>query len=80
MFNHAMLRGGEELYGKVSKLKVPFLIIHGTEDNVLPFAHAEVMNKSIQHSELLVLKGAGHEIHYAEWDRIIEAIIKHTNR
>lgn len=78
MFNHALLKGGEELYGQASQIKVPFLIIHGTEDPVLPFIHAEVMHNTIKHSELLRLEGSGHEIHYAEWDRIIAAILKHT--
>ncbi len=78
MFNHATLKGGEELYGKSSQIKVPFLIIHGTEDQVLPFVHAEVMHKAIPQSKLLVLEGSGHEIHYAEWDRIVAAILKHT--
>jgi len=36
MFNHALLTGAEELYGKVSTLRIPLLVIHGTEDPVLP--------------------------------------------
>lgn len=78
MFNHAMLKGGEDLYGKSSQIKAPFLIIHGTQDPVLPFAHAEVMKKTIPNSTLLVLKGSGHEMHYKEWDVIIGKIIEHT--
>lgn len=78
MFNHSTLAGGEELYGKVNEITIPVLIIHGTEDPVLPFAHAEVMHKAIRQSKLLVLEGSGHEIHYAEWDKIIDAIIEHT--
>jgi pimeloyl-ACP methyl ester carboxylesterase len=78
MFNHALLKGGEELYGQVNQIHAPFLIIHGTEDPVLPFVHAEVMHKAIEHSDLLTLEGSGHEIHYAEWDRVISAILNHT--
>lgn len=80
MFNHSLLKGGEELYGQASSIKVPFLIIHGTEDPVLPFVHAEVMHKTIEHSVLLRLEGSGHEIHYDEWDKVITAIVNHTEQ
>lgn len=80
MFNHALLKGGESYYGKEKDIKVPALIIHGTEDPVLPFQHAEALLKSIPDSGLLTLEGAGHEMPYEEWDTIIESIISHINK
>lgn len=78
MFNHALLKGGEEYYGRSREISVPALIIHGTEDSVLPFKHAEIMNKTIPNSRLITLEGAGHELHYNDWDQIINAIAAHT--
>lgn len=80
MFNHSFLKGGEAFYGRAKEIKVPALIIHGTEDPVLPFQHAEALEKSIPGAKLLALEGVGHEIPYPEWDRIIEAIIAHTSQ
>ena len=47
MFNHAALKGGESLYGESVKIKVPTLIIHGTEDPVLPYKHGLELKKTI---------------------------------
>ncbi len=74
MFNHSLIKGGENLYGKSKDINTPCLIIHGTEDTVLPFAHALAINKTIHNSELFPLEGAGHEIHRMDWEIIIEKI------
>ncbi|HLN74973.1 MAG TPA: alpha/beta fold hydrolase [Prolixibacteraceae bacterium] len=78
MFNHSYLKGGEELYGRSAEIKAPALIIHGTEDKVLPFQHALELQKTIPNATLLEIKGAGHEIHPLDWDLIIEAIAEHA--
>jgi pimeloyl-ACP methyl ester carboxylesterase len=76
MFNHALLRGGEQYYGKSSEIKIPTLIIHGTEDPVLPFEHAVYTANKIPLSKLFKLEGAGHEIHKNDWDLIIKTIVE----
>jgi pimeloyl-ACP methyl ester carboxylesterase len=43
-----------------SHIDIPVLIIHGADDQLIPFREAEGMNKTIKHSQLLVLKDAGH--------------------
>jgi pimeloyl-ACP methyl ester carboxylesterase len=78
MFNHALLQGGEAYYGKMNDIKAPTLIIHGTEDPVLPYAHGQALAESIAGATLLALEGVGHEIPKPEWNRIIDAIITHT--
>lgn len=78
MFNHAMLGGGEEFYGRISELAIPVLIIHGTEDPVLPYPHAEAAHRLIPGSELHTLIGAGHELHPDDWNEIIEAVDGNT--
>jgi pimeloyl-ACP methyl ester carboxylesterase len=59
---------------------VPTLIIHGTEDPVLPYAHALALKDAIACSTLLTLEGAGHELNRADWGRIIESIDCHAGR
>lgn len=78
MFNHALLKGGESYYGKASFISMPALVIHGTEDPVLPFPHGKALERAIPNARLIALEGRGHEIHHNDWDYIIESIAAHT--
>ncbi|HYX38677.1 MAG TPA: alpha/beta hydrolase, partial [Oligoflexus sp.] len=74
MFNHALLSGGEWAEGQLNRINVPTLIIHGSEDPVLPFPHAEYLTRVIPNATLVPLKGAGHELHRLDWDLMIKAL------
>ena len=78
MFNHAQLAGGEKYYDRIKDINVPVLIIHGTEDIVLPKEHAMALAEEVENSQLFWIEGAGHEIHGNDWNFIIEKIEKHT--
>jgi pimeloyl-ACP methyl ester carboxylesterase len=80
MFNHAALAGGEEWFGRLDEISAPTLIIHGTDDPVLPYAHGRALKAAIRNSTLLTLKGTGHELHSKDWPIIIQAIERHTKR
>lgn len=77
-FNYALVGGGEHWLGRLDEITAPTLIIHGTEDLVLPYAHALALQAEIPHAELLTLSGTGHELHPDDWSVIIEAIQRHT--
>lgn len=77
-FNHALLGGGEQWLNCLVEIAAPTLIIHGTEDLVLPYAHALALKAEIPNAELLTLAGTGHELHPDDWSVIIEAIHQHT--
>lgn len=78
-FNHTTLSGGDQWLGRLNEIKVPALIIHGTQDPVLPYAHAQALQSAIEHSTLLSLKGSGHELHSEDWPVIIDALVRHTS-
>ena len=44
----------------LSTIDVPTLIIHGREDQLIPFSEAELMAKAIPQSELHLVANAGH--------------------
>jgi pimeloyl-ACP methyl ester carboxylesterase len=44
----------------LSKIKVPTLIIHGEEDQIVPIAEAEAMFRAIENAEMVVVENAGH--------------------
>jgi pimeloyl-ACP methyl ester carboxylesterase len=82
--NHALLQtshvaGDERWYNRLAEIQVPALVIHGTEDPVLPYAHGMALQKELPQSALLTLTGAGHELHRDDWDVIISAILSHTS-
>jgi pimeloyl-ACP methyl ester carboxylesterase len=78
MFNHALLAGGEQWHGRIGEIGVPTLIVHGTEDPVLPFEHGVALSKTIPGARLLALHGTGHELHRGDWPAIVDAILSHT--
>ncbi|WP_019394540.1 alpha/beta fold hydrolase [Priestia filamentosa] len=79
MFNHGLLKGDDSYEGKLKSIHMPVLVIHGTEDTVLPYEHALALVNEIGNASLLTLEGSGHEIHFDDWDPIIKAILNHTS-
>ncbi|RIX51218.1 alpha/beta hydrolase [Paenibacillus nanensis] len=79
MTNHAFVAGGEEYLTRTSEIAVPALIIHGTEDPIIPFAHGEALARVIPQASLLTLEGTGHELHPEDWDAIVDAVIRHSS-
>ncbi len=57
---------------------IPTIILHGTEDPVLPFAHGEALQKTIHNAKLIPLSGVGHELPAEIWKKVINAIYKNT--
>lgn len=76
-FNHALLQGGETWFNRLHEIAVPTLVIHGTEDRILPYAHSLALQAEIQDAVLLTLPGTGHELHRNDWAVILDAIEKH---
>jgi pimeloyl-ACP methyl ester carboxylesterase len=77
-FNHARLAGGDRWLGRLAEIRQPALVIHGTEDPVLPYAHGLALARELPHARLVTLEGTGHELHADDWDRIVEEIARHT--
>lgn len=79
-FNHAGLGDAVGWVNRLDEIRAPTLIIHGTEDPVLPYEHGLAFQAAIQGSRLLTLPGTGHELHPADWPAIVDAIVEHTAR
>lgn len=63
-------------------IKIPVLFVHGTDDEVVPFAHAERLHAAAPPglSELFPLRGAGHDalLRRAEAGERIAAFLAHV--
>jgi pimeloyl-ACP methyl ester carboxylesterase len=60
-------------------LNIPTLVIHGTEDPVINYAHGAVCAKVIPGAKLLTLKGIGHEMPVEIIPEAVEVILKHLS-
>jgi pimeloyl-ACP methyl ester carboxylesterase len=79
MTNHEILEGGGRWRERLPGLELPTLVIHGTDDPVLPHPHGEALSREIPGAELLTLEGTGHELPRPTWDVAVPAILAHTS-
>jgi pimeloyl-ACP methyl ester carboxylesterase len=61
-------------------INAPTLVIHGTEDPVLPYPHGVTLAAEIGGATLLTIEGMGHELPREAWDEMLPAIATHTER
>jgi pimeloyl-ACP methyl ester carboxylesterase len=76
--NHGDIGGGEPPAAKLAEIAVPFLVIHGTADPLLPHPHGVALAEAVPGARLVTIEGGGHELHEGDWDQILEAIAAHT--
>jgi pimeloyl-ACP methyl ester carboxylesterase len=77
--NHWALEDGAPIRPRLGKIRVPTLVLHGTDDPMFPYGHGEVLAREIRGARLIPLEGVGHEMPPAAvWDVVIPAILSHT--
>ncbi|MEU7004585.1 alpha/beta hydrolase [Nonomuraea sp. NPDC046570] len=77
--NHWMIEGGEPIRPRLGEITAPTLVLHGTEDPLFPYGHAETLAREIPGASLTPLPGMGHQMPpYQVWDTVIPAIVGHT--
>jgi pimeloyl-ACP methyl ester carboxylesterase len=76
--NHLAVLGAADAIGRAEDLALPVLAIHGTADPVFSHAHGMALADAVPDARLMLLNGAGHELHPADWNRIVVAIADHT--
>jgi pimeloyl-ACP methyl ester carboxylesterase len=63
---------------RLKEIKVPTLVIHGTDDPVLPYPHGVALSQEIPGAKLVTLEGVGHELPRGCWSQMLPAIVEHT--
>jgi pimeloyl-ACP methyl ester carboxylesterase len=64
----------------LASVSVPTLVIHGSDDPLVPVAAGRDTAEAIPGSKLLIIEGMGHELPPGNgWPQILEAIAIHTN-
>jgi pimeloyl-ACP methyl ester carboxylesterase len=62
----------------LARIAAPTLVIHGTLDPILPYAHGEATAKAIPGAKLLPIEGMGHEVPAPAIPILVGAILDHT--
>ena len=65
---------------RLHEIKVPALIIHGTEDAILPLDHGIALAEGITDSKRMIMDGVGHEIPEELLPEIIKEIVENIKR
>jgi pimeloyl-ACP methyl ester carboxylesterase len=76
MKNHFLVEGGGRWRERLGEIRVPTLILHGTEDPLFPFEHGIALANEIPDTRLVLLDGTGHELPRAVWDVVARAILQ----
>jgi pimeloyl-ACP methyl ester carboxylesterase len=76
--NHYLAEGGGRWRERLGELDVPTLVIHGTEDPVMPHEHGVTLAREIPGARMLSLEHTGHELPRRVWDVVVPAILAHT--
>ena len=76
MFNHATVESERDWTGRFREISQPVLVVHGSEDPVLPLPNGQALRDGIEGAELLLLEGVGHELPERAWEPISDAIAR----
>lgn len=64
-----------------ASVTAPTLVIHGDEDPIVPVENGREVAEIISGSELMIMKGMGHDLPYrGAWPHIAEAIAEYTRK
>lgn len=77
--NHSVLFDrGDSWNGRLAAMKVPLLVIHGTDDPVFAVENGKMIAAAVPDARLVTLDRGGHEINPGHWEMIVNAIADHA--
>jgi pimeloyl-ACP methyl ester carboxylesterase len=79
MTNHLLLAGDGGWRERLGEIRVPTLVLHGTEDPLFPIGHGQALAAEIPGARLIALERTGHELPRETWDVVAPAILELTS-
>jgi pimeloyl-ACP methyl ester carboxylesterase len=77
--NHGLAIGlSPDRTDALREVRVPALVIHGTDDPILPLPHGRATADAIPGAKLLIVPGMGHDIAPQAQKRVADALLEHT--
>ena len=71
---------GFDTFDRLPTLRVPTLVLHGTEDQAIPVENARLLAERIPGAELVLLEGAGHLYHSEQAANADAAVLDFVKR
>ena len=65
---------------RLKEINIPTLVIHGTEDAILPLDHGQAIADGIQNAEMMIMEGVGHELPEELNDEVISRLVEHFKK
>ncbi|MFX1566902.1 MAG: alpha/beta fold hydrolase [Promethearchaeota archaeon] len=69
-----------DTYERLSEITIPTLILHGTEDVILPVENAKILAENIPSAELILFENTGHGMNIQENKRWTQKVIEFLKR
>ena len=73
----AAILGSKSRLSLLPNIKAPTLVVHGTDDPLIPVAAAYDLQKRIPNAQLEIISGMGHELPSVLRSRVIARILRH---
>jgi pimeloyl-ACP methyl ester carboxylesterase len=70
--------GGHDTQARLAQITAPTLVVHGTEDRMIPVANGELIASLIPGARLEILDGVGHMFWWEQPERSAELIRAHA--
>jgi len=75
---HAMSTIPADLVKELPKIQCPFLVLHGTEDVLVPYDNGKVTARLVPDGRFIGLEGAGHMFFNKQvWSEILDHLVDH---
>jgi len=65
---------------QLRRLTVPTVVIHGTDDPLVPFRGGVATARAIPNSQFLAIPGMGHDLPREVWPKIVDAVVANAAR
>jgi 3-oxoadipate enol-lactonase len=69
---------GHDASARLESIEAPTLVVHGTEDRMLPVANGELIARLIPHARLELLEGVGHMFWWEQPERSAALVRSHV--
>jgi 3-oxoadipate enol-lactonase len=69
---------GHDTSGRLGEISIPTLIVHGTEDGVLPYPNGELIASLMPAARLEALEDVGHMFWWEQPERSAELVREHA--
>jgi pimeloyl-ACP methyl ester carboxylesterase len=77
--NHGLaVAASSDRRAALAGVSTPALVIHGTEDPILPYAHGLAIKNAVPGAKLVTIEKMGHDMPEVAWPTIIGSIVEHT--